>query len=192
MKPSEQELIHRAQQGENDAFEALVHEYDQRVLSMATSFTGNIDDAKDVYQEVFVRVYRALPGFEFKSQFSTWLYRIVANVCITHRRRNKGRSFVDIDGDVDVSFQRDDAAPVTVAQPVSPEQHVQNVEISRHVQNALEYLSPQQRLAFTLKHYRGFKIREISKMMNCTDGTVKRYLFSATEKMQKRLRNVFR
>ena len=80
-------LIRQAREGNIVAFEELVYRYDKQVLSIATNFMGNREDAKDIYQEVFLRVYRALPRFEFRSSFSTWLHKIVTNVCLTQRSR---------------------------------------------------------------------------------------------------------
>ena len=74
---------------------------------------------------------------------------------------------------------------------VSPERHTQNSEISEHIEQAMEHLSPQQRLVFTLKHYQGYKLREIAQMMDCAEGTVKKYLFTATEKLRHRLKKLY-
>lgn len=189
MESSDLELISRAQGGETAAFEALVYRYDKRVLAIANSYTKDDDDAKDIYQEVFLRVYRSISGFKFKSEFSTWLYRIVTNVCLTHQTRNKGRMFTPIE-EIDHSEPVSNA-PVSRSRPVSPDQHAQNAEISRHIGEALENLSPQQRLVFTLKHYEGYKLREIASMMDCAEGTVKKYLFTATEKLRKQLRPLY-
>ena len=190
MESSDRELITRAQGGESSAFEALVYRYDKKVLAIATSYTKDQDEAKDIYQEVFLRVYRSLPGFEFRSEFSTWLYRVVTNVCLTHQTRNKSRSFTSID-EMGPTDRELDGTGMSRPRAVSPERHAQNVEISRHIDEALETLSPQQRLVFTLKHYQGYKLREIAGMMDCAEGTVKKYLFTATEKLRHRLRKLY-
>ena len=82
MPIDDDQLIVVAQKGDTGAFEDLVCRYDKQVMSIAMSYCSDEDAAKDVYQEVFLRVYRALPRFQFKSQFSTWLYRIVVNVWV--------------------------------------------------------------------------------------------------------------
>jgi RNA polymerase sigma-70 factor (ECF subfamily) len=188
VESTDQELIARAQGGESAAFAALVYRYDRQVLAIAASYTNNPDDAKDIYQEVFLRVYRALRRFRFQSEFSTWLYRIVTNVCLTHRTRHKGRTFLSID---DVDRSDEELQTPQRPRPVSPERQAQNSEISRHIESAMEYLSPQQRLVFTLKHYQGYKLREIASMMECAEGTVKKYLFTATEKLRQRLKTLY-
>ena len=191
MNVTDQELITRVQRGDNRAFDELVCRYDREVLSIAASYTRDSDDAQDIYQEVFLRVYRSLAGFQFRSEFSTWLYRIATNVCLTHHMRHKNRTFISLDGEVDGEMQRADLIPIDRSQPTAPDRHAQNVEIEAHIQDALNVLSPQQRLTFTLKHYQGYKLREIAEIMDCNEGTVKKYLFTATEKMRKRLRKVF-
>ena len=188
---TDQELISRVQRGETSAFDELVYRYDRQVLSIASSYTNDPDDAQDIYQEVFLRVYRSLSGFQFRSEFSTWLYRIATNVCITHRTRTKNRTFVSLEEEMETQAQAVEASPLRGPQPVAPDRHAQNVEISKYIQAALTTLSPQQRIVFTLKHYQGYKLREIALMMECSEGTVKKYLFTATEKMRKRLKRIF-
>jgi RNA polymerase sigma-70 factor (ECF subfamily) len=188
VESTDRELISRAQGGESSAFEALVYRYDKQVLAIAASYTNSPDEAKDIYQEVFLRVFRSLGGFRFQSEFSTWLYRIVTNVCLTHRARHKGRTFLSID-EVDRSGTDLQVSPRP--RPVSPERQAQDSEISGHIENAMRHLSPQQRLVFTLKHYQGYKLREIASMMDCAEGTVKKYLFTATEKLRQRLKKLY-
>ncbi len=188
VKPNDFELISRAQQGDTAAFEMLVQRHDQRVLTIAASYTGDPDETKDVYQEVFLRVYRALPDFQFKSEFSTWLYRIVTNVCLTYQMRAHRHPTSSLDAVVDVD--RVPVTPLFHSAPPSPELQAQNSELSQKIKDAVETLSPQQKIVFTLKHFQGYKLREIASMMNCGEGTVKKYLFTATEKMRKRLKKV--
>lgn len=188
----DQELVSRAQQGEHAAFEELVYKYDREVLLIANSFTNDPDDTKDIYQEVFLRVYRALPRFEYRSEFSTWLYRIVTNVCLTHTMRNKARNFMPIDGEFEgYQSQVEEDAPITPSRPLSPERLAESAEIADHIEAALDSLSRQQKLVFVLKHYQGYKLREIAEMMDCSEGTVKKYMFTAMEKMRKQLKRIY-
>ncbi len=189
MSNDDLDLITRAQQGNSRSFEQLVYRYDKRVLSMALSFTNNQDEAKDIYQEVFIRVYKALPKFQFRSQFSTWLYRIVTNVCLTHQTRSRSYSFVGIDEEQ--SEEDNIRSSETLVDDRMTDEHTVNEEITVHVHEAMGSLSPQQRMVFTLRHYEGYKLREIASMMECAEGTVKKYLFTATERMRDRLRVVY-
>ncbi len=183
------EVIKEARHGNRSAFDELVHRYDKQVLSIAARYVNQADDAKDIYQEVFMRVYRSLPGFQERSEFSTWLYRITTNVCLTHgSRRNKHAHRMQ-------SHNRDEGDTETHAEPgvsdSEADKHTLNSEISIRVADAMTVLSPQQKMVFTLKHYEGYKLREIAAMLACTEGTVKKHLFTATQRMRQQLRDLY-
>ncbi len=191
MTKEETDLIQRAQRGDKAAFEQLIYQYDKKVLGMAYSFINNYDDAKDIYQEVFLRVYKGLKKFEFRSEFSTWLYRITTNVCITYRSQKKKHAFSSIDEGIEE--QDGEISPLAELIPGDNEtdERTLKTEIKERIDKALKKLSPQQTLVFTLKHFGGHKIREIASMMNCTEGTVKNYLFIATQKMREQLKGYY-
>src|SRR6516162_743279 len=90
-QPDEATLIRAAQRGDADAFESLVRSYDQNVLRIAMNLLRSPEDARDVYQEAFLRVYRNLGSFRFDCSFHTWLYRIVTNICLDQLRKRKVR-----------------------------------------------------------------------------------------------------
>lgn len=188
MAAQDRELILRAQRGDVAAFEQLVFRYDQQVLNIAASYVNNAEDAKDIYQEVLLRVYRNLQKFQFRSEFSTWLYRITTNVCLTHRSRRKRHTHTSLD-------QEDDAQPHPLSETLqhdeAADRRAMNTEISARVQEALEKLSSKQKMVFTLRHYQGYRLKEIAEMMDCTEGTVKKYLFTATQRMREQLKEVF-
>lgn len=180
-------LILKARGGDMRALEELVYRYDEKVLSMAVSFVGDMDEAKDVYQEVFMRVVKALPDFEFRSRFSTYLYRIVTNVCLTHRSRN--RRFIPIEDKFDES-QATVTYGVTPVSPERPDAAVINSEIASRIRSAVGTLSPRLRTVFVLRHHEGFKLREIAGIMECAEGTVKKYLFDATRRLRSQLEDI--
>ena len=190
MTIDDSELILQAQSGDMAAFEQLVHIHDKRVLAIAARYVTSAEDAKDIYQEVFIRVYRGLKHFKMKSEFPTWLHRITVNVCLTHRARRKNHLHVSIHGEIDADDAEAHALELR-SYDETTDQHSMNSEIREHVQHALDELSPKQRLVFTLKHYEGYKLREIAEMMKCTEGTVKRYLFLATQRLRQRLKVVY-
>lgn len=189
---SDRDLVSMAQQGNESAFEELVYRYDRRVLSIAMSFARDADDAKDIYQDAFLRVHKALPRFEFGSEFSTWLYRIVMNVCLSHKRRAAQRPMTSLDAlsEHDTAVMHADLAAASLG--ASPDRIAQNAEIRRHVEEAIGALSPKEKLVFTLKHFEGYKLREIAAMMDCTEGTVKKYMFTAVAKLRQKLKRVYR
>ena len=185
-------LIIDAQRGNMQAFEQLIYKYDRHVLNIAKSFRNNEDDAKDIYQEVFIRVFRGLKNFQFKSEFSTWLFRIATNVCITYENKKKRHSHDSIDRSIG-SEEEDNKGTLADFIPGKGETDSRAVgsDLSVHINRALEKLPSQQKMAFTLKYFQDYKIREIADMMQCAEGTVKRYLFTATNKMREQLKGVF-
>lgn len=185
-------LIMQAQKGDVIAFERLVYHYDKQVLSLALNFIHNREDAKDIYQEVFLRVHRSLSGFRFESKFSTWLHRIATNVCLTHRSRQKRHKHESIDERLEVENGSTYSLSDVLRDDSTPDQPALDAEISRQVRDAMESLSPQQKIVFTLRHFQGHKLKEIATMMNCAEGTVKKHLFTANERLREQLRNVLR
>ena len=185
MTLSDTDLIVKAQRGDNSAFEELIYRYDRNVLSLALKFVNNRDDAKDIYQEVFIRVFRSLKNFQFRSEFSTWLYRITTNVCLSFKKKQSRHLAVSINETDDNEGSEVHAIPDS--DDNSPEHYVSSSEISAKINSALENLSQRQKMVFVLKNYEGYKIKEIAVMLDCGEGTVKKYLFDANNKLRKQL-----
>ncbi len=190
MTTDENNLILAAQKGDSGAFEQLIYKYDRNVLGIAYSFINSSEDAKDIYQEVFLRVFKGIKKFEFRSEFSTWLYRITANVCLTYRTQKKKYAVASLDEEI---FS-DEGDSQTLADTIAGESNTDDgtigSDVSEHIVKGLEKLSPQQKLVFTLRHYQGYKIREIASVMNCTEGTIKNYLFTGTQRMRTYLKDI--
>ena len=190
MTLSDNELIIQANNGNDSAFEELIYRYDKSVLSIALNYVHDNDDAKDIYQEVFIRVHRSLKKFEMRSEFSTWLFRIATNVCLTHKSRSKKHLQLSINEE----FEKEDDDNKTyelVSDNRDPGELASNAELGSLISNAVDSLSSKQRITFTLKHYEGYKIREIAEMLNCKEGTVKKYLFDAVRNLRKNLNSVY-
>lgn len=186
MALSETELILKAKGGNEAAFEELVFRYDKTVLGIALRFTSDNDEAKDVYQEVFIRVYKGLKKFEMKSEFSTWLYRITTNVCLSHKSRSKKNIEYSISEQYENDENEYESFELTNTE-TNPEEYSITQDIGYYVNQAVESLSAKQRITFILKHYEGYKIREIASMLNCKEGTIKKYLFDAIRILRKKL-----
>ncbi len=189
MALSDSELITQAKSGNDSAFEELIFRYDRSVLAIAFKFVHNSDDAKDIYQEVFIRVYRGLKNFEMKSEFSTWLYRIATNVCLSQKSRSKKHFYVSIDE----QNESEDGESVNFEiadDEMDPGALMANLDLGDTIQDAVDSLSSKQRMTFILKHYEGYKIREIAEMLNCKEGTVKKYLFDAIRNLRKKLKPI--
>jgi len=189
MAASDTELILQTQRGNMDAFEQLVQRYDKRVLTIAAGYVNSSDDAKDIYQEVFLRVYKGLPKFQYKSEFSTWLFRITTNVCLSHRMRGRRHSHTSLDQSVNDGDGQSHVLKDTLSDNTTSDQQIHNAEIILRVEQALKSLSPRQKMVFSLKHYEGYKLREIAEMMKCSEGTVKKYLFEATARLRMQLKD---
>lgn len=190
MKVDDRDLILKARQGNIVAFEQLVQKYDKKVFSIASQYVQSSEDAKDIYQEVFVRVYRGLPKFELRSEFSTWLYRITTNVCLTHRARSRKHNHASLDERHDDDERHGRPLKESVRDEEATDQRLIDSEISSKVKQALKSISAKQRMVFTLRHYEGYKLKEIAAIMKCSEGTVKRYLFTATERIRSQLKEL--
>ena len=185
-------LIERAQTGDRAAFELLVQRYDRQVLRLALNVLGSAEDARDVYQEAFLKIYRNLHRFRFECAFYTWIYRIVTNVCLDHLRRRRSHpeeqppvlrsvsSEERRDGDF---FDRQEGSGAHS----DPERQVLGHEIGRKVEAALQALSPRERMVFEMRHYQGMKLRAIGEALGTTEETVKNSLFRATHKLRTQL-----
>ena len=181
-------LIRAAQQGDQLAFEELVRLHDQNVLRLALSLVRSEEDARDIYQEAFLKIYRSLGSFRFECSFYTWIYRIVTNICLDHLRRKTVRKeeqpFVERqDGDAVDLFERvEDARPEG-----HPERALLGREMAWRLELALKRLTPRERVVFEMKHYQGLKLRTIGEMLQTSEETVKNCLFRATQKLRNSL-----
>ena len=129
-------------------------------------------------------------NFQFKSEFSTWLFRITTNVCITYQTRKKTHD--SLDREISASEDETRTLADTLTDNKSTDELTLGSEISKYINKALEELPPQQKMVFTLKYFEEYKIREIAGIMQCSEGAVKKYLFTATHKMRTRLKNIMR
>jgi RNA polymerase sigma-70 factor (ECF subfamily) len=182
------DLIQRAKLGDMGAFEELVFRYDRQVLTIAARYVQSAEDAKDIYQEVFLRVFRSLPRFQLRSQFSTWLFRITTNVCLSHRTKRKRHVHTSLNQDSE--DEHGGISAYTIVGTSTTDERVETTDTALHVAQAVETLSPKQKMVFTMKYYDEYKIREIAEMTGLNEGTVKRYLFAATRKVRDALKDL--
>lgn len=177
-------LVRAAQRGDQDAFEQLVRAHDQSVLRLAMNLLRSPEDARDVYQEAFLRVYRNLHSFRFDCSFHTWLYRIVTNICLDQLRRRKVRKeetavVETAEGPID---RMDTCEEESAA--ADPERAMWNQELKQRIEGALLALTPRERMVFELRHYQGLRLRNIGEMLGTTEEAAKNCLFRATQKMR--------
>ncbi len=162
-------LVQKAKNGNLDAFDELVRRYEGKIYGLAYRFMGSHADASDLAQDTFIRVYQALAGFRGDAAFSTWLYRIAANICRDELRKRQRRRSVSIDEMIDASPANVPAASGSY----SPEETVQRREVQRQVQFCLNELSDDHRLILVMREIQGLSYDEIASILQCSMGTVK-------------------
>src|SRR5438045_6941646 len=171
-------VLARAQQGDNEAFRALVERHSRSVFRLAFRMTGNEQDAEDVVQESFLRAYRQFDRFESRANFGTWLYRIVANCSVDLMRSRQARHARLLAPDETFDLDRQ------ISEGPGPERLAESAEISRRVAAALEELSPLERAAFTLRHHEGRSIQEIGTVLGLGTSAAKHSVFRAVRKLR--------
>ncbi len=177
-------LIKAAQAGDQDAFGQLVRAYDQSVLRLAMNLLRSPEDAQDVYQEAFLRVYKNLHQFRFDCSFHTWLYRIVTNLCLDQMRKRKVR--------------REEPTVITTAEGVldradtmteqradgDPQRSLFSGQLRRKIKEVLGGLTPRERMVFEMRHYQGLRLRNIGEILGTSEEAAKNCLFRANQKMR--------
>jgi len=162
----ENEIIRRCQQGEIAAFEKIFQHYKQPMYSVARGVLSRHEDAEDALQEAFVRTYRYIAKFQFKSSFSTWLYRIVINTCYDQLRKIRRSKEQNFNEAIDIA------------------EHNTSIETKMNLEQALSMLPKKMRTCFVLFAVQGFKQEEVADIMNTKVGTVKSQVFAAKQKLR--------
>jgi RNA polymerase sigma-70 factor (ECF subfamily) len=173
-EPSDQEeqrLIKRCQSGDSQAMEQLVRQYQNQVYNIAYGMLGNPEDAQDLSQDVFLCVWEKISQFQFKSRFSTWLYRIVTNLCINEKNRQRRRQTVPM--------EMDDSQAWTPVDYVTPEREALLTERQEMLQAALAQLKPDYRRILVLREMEDMAYDELAKVLGCSIGRVKSRLHEA-------------
>lgn len=164
-------LIKKAQKGNTDAFEKLVYKYEKLIYNLAYSMLRNEQDAYDISQEVFIKVYQSITTFNFTAKFSTWIHRITVNTTIDEirKRKNKETEYIDkmVDvGDGAIAKQFEDKSP-------TPEDQILLKERNQDLIDSIKKLKEEHRIALTLRDIKGYSYEEIAEILDCSLGTVK-------------------
>jgi RNA polymerase sigma-70 factor (ECF subfamily) len=182
-------LIRRAQNGDRDALNELVISQQQYVYSIAMSVLHHPDDASDLTQDAFVRLFRSIRQYNGESRFTTWLYRLVVNLGRDELRR-RGRQVPELIGPTD----DDDLDPVTLivdeVDERDPQQALENAETRRMLNECLELLGPQYRIALTLYYFHDQKYNDIADAMGIPPNTVKSHIRRGKERMFELMREM--
>ncbi len=178
----EQASIRLAKEGDEQAFEALVTAYERKVYNYALRSTGNEQDAMDITQEVFLRVFRSLSGFKEESSFSTWLYRITFNICIDFSRKNAKRNENSLSLDGEIANGKELELP---DERHAPEAAYDRKELREEIAGAILRLSEQHREVLVMREISGLSYAEIAEVLELEEGTVKSRIARARENLRK-------
>lgn len=176
-------MIKKAAAGDESAFESLVVKYQTPVYRLCFRMVGNAEDAADLTQEAFVKAWRCLEGFQFKSAFSTWLFRLTSNVCLDHLRSRKRSQTVPLivacEDSEELVIDPPDPAPL-------PEEQLVLSEEQRCLQLAMDALEAEERRLLALRVVNDMSYAEIAALLEIKEGTVKSRLSRARERLRKK------
>ncbi len=179
----EAELIERAKAGDTKAFGILVERYQRRVVGVAMAVVHDQEDALELAQETFVRAFENVGKFESRSSFSTWLYRIAANIAIDFRRRERRHPTMRGD-EAEIELQR---LPSKLGDTFK---ETQRGEMAERIRRALDQLTPEHRAAILLREVEGLSYDEISDVLQCPRGTVMSRLHYARNHLREILKDL--
>ncbi|GHC20723.1 RNA polymerase sigma factor RpoE [Aidingimonas halophila] len=181
-RETDQQLVERAQQGDNRAFDLLVKKYQHKIIALVGRYVHDPSEVNDVTQEAFIKAYRALGKFRSESAFYTWMYRIAINTAKNHLvsrgRRPPGSDLDIVDAEVvDHSGRLSDLE--------TPESAIARDQLESAVFEAIEQLPEDLRTAITLRELDGLSYEDIAQIMQCPVGTVRSRIFRAREAVDK-------
>jgi len=167
----EKRLIKKCKNGDIEAFEKLIEGYQKKVYNIAYRMVQNQEDASDIAQEVFIKVFKSIVHFKEESSFSTWLYRITVNVCLDELRKRKKTNVISINSVIqaensEFTMQLEDTGK-------RPEEILEEKELRSEINRAINKLSDDHRLVIQLRDIYGLSYEEISDILQCSLGTVK-------------------
>jgi RNA polymerase sigma-70 factor, ECF subfamily len=183
MPREDSELVRSCLEGNVDDFRGLVEKYQQRIYMVVYGIVLNREEARDLTQEVFLKAYRSLEKFKGNSQFYTWLYRIAFNLSLDAKRKIANRVQVEYDDSLSIANSENHYR----GRASRPDRVALRKELYDRILRGLETLSDEQRTAIILREWEGHSYDEISKIMNCSTGTVMSRLHYAREKLKKEI-----
>jgi len=178
------ELVERTRNGDRAAFRELVSIHQRNVYYLAFDLTRNREDAEDVSQEVFVKAFNSLKNFRFDAKFSSWLYRITVNTCLTMKKKksySEMRSRENIESVA--ASDREPAGP----DHTGPERKTESGILQAHLEKALTTLSQKERTVFIMRNYSEMAFKEIVEILKIRPGTARNLNFKALKKLRKEL-----
>jgi len=179
----DERLVTAALEGDEDAFAKLVFRYQRRLTAFLSQLVGDVELAKELTQEAFIRAWSALYRYDPKYRFSTWLFRIGHNLGIDHLRRRRLKTISIIRED----REGDEVEVVLVDHSKDPLGHLKNTELSNALRQAIKALRPEYRELVLLRHFGGLSYQDIADLEGMPLGTVKNKLFRAHSVLRREL-----
>lgn len=176
----ENELIQKAQQGHPLAFRYLVERHQKMTYTIAYRFLNNSDDAKDIVQEAFIRIWKNLDKYRFEIKMSTWLYKITTNLCLDRIKSNHHQHQIN---QVTENFE--------IASTATPEKGMEQEELVAFIHQAAQTLTPKQQAVFILRDLQGLSTEEIEEALGMSKGNIKSNLYYARLAMQEKMKKIF-
>ena len=182
MEPADEALCERVARRDEAAFNLLVSRYQERAYRLAWSILRNAEDARDVSQEAFIRLYETAGSFQGRSKFSTWFYRILVNLCLDHKRKHKWWKLWVRDDDEERSETILDRQPAPANDPVDK---LSREETLKALGSAVDRLAPRQRAAVLLRVQEDMATYDIARVLKCSEATVRVHLHRALATLKK-------
>ena len=191
MEKSDGELIRESRRGGKEAFQELVRRYQKRIMAVALGMVHNPEDAMEIVQDAFVKAYENIDRFKGESSVYTWLYRIVVNRAIDFRRRERRHPVVYFEDRVGGEDRREPYEDTLKEErPNDPFEAVGSREVGDRVTEAINELTPDHKAVILLREVEGLSYEEISRVMQCSKGTVMSRLHYARKKLQEKLKDL--
>ena len=186
-------LVRRCCAGDAAAWEEIVQTYNRRIYNICYRFAGSANDAEDLTQEVFIKMYRTLATYDHtKGAFATWVTTITRNLLVDHFRKGKQQRLTD---SIDATSEHEDAVPLSEQiqdQSAPPDAHVRSREVGETVHAALGKLSPELREAVILRDLQDLDYREIATVLKVPEGTVKSRINRGRAELARLLQRTYR
>jgi len=177
------ELIKKAIGGDKRTLREIVELNKKKIFYLAYDLTGSMEDAEDLSQEVFLKLFKSLKKYKGKALLSSWLYRITINTYLSQKRLGTNK-ILDNTIDDEVIDRKINDSNITS----NPEIYAEGEQIQEHLNAALQNLSPRERTVFVLRNYQGMLLKDCSEHLNISEGTIKSLQFRAIKKLQKELK----
>ena len=181
---TEQQIIQEILEGNSSKFKLLVEKYQNMVFRTTIGFVHNKEDAEDLTQDVFIRVFQSLKTFNGDAEFSTWLYRITVNTSINHLNKIKSRGLLHFAEDILQNIFN------MASDDKNPQQQMEQTERDEAIRKAIDALPEKQRTAFVLSKYDDLTQKEIAAIMQSTEGSVEQLLQRAKSSLQNKLNTI--